>query len=421
MYIDFSQWFGDMLPSELCPLVLFVTMMGILFCPFNLMYFSARKWLGVALGRILLSYCFPVEFRDFFIADELNSLSYSFWTCSYFFCAYGWHWIGIPDHCPMSTSWLTPLLASLPPWWRLLQCFRRYKDSNEKVHLINGAKYMSSILATLMSGLRRIHGNQWTLCLWIIISLINSCYTSTWDIKMDWGLMQSNSQYWLLRDELVFHRWAYYMAMPINIALRFSWTLTFFHFHIHGDILGFLIALLEGIRRIQWNIFRLENEHLNNCGQYRAIKEIPLPFAMMEDHDHIKFHQPNVFDQDIIEHGQNYSPPSPTDQFHDIQPPPSPIPVNTSRASSMRHSYQGGSFYGKRDFENKHDREENDFLSTPNSHQSRHISAQSSPLDQVLTRIRSLTTSHNSDVSDTEHEDDLDSDDDDDGDDDDDL
>ncbi|KAK3808949.1 MAG: hypothetical protein JOS17DRAFT_543867 [Linnemannia elongata] len=31
-------------------------------------------------------------------------------------------------------------------------------------------------------------------------------------------------------------------------------------------------------RRWQWNFFRLENEHLNNCGQFRAIKDIPLPF-----------------------------------------------------------------------------------------------------------------------------------------------
>lgn len=27
-----------------------------------------------------------------------------------------------------------------------------------------------------------------------------------------------------------------------------------------------------------WNFFRLENEHLNNCGHFRAIKDIPLPF-----------------------------------------------------------------------------------------------------------------------------------------------
>jgi hypothetical protein len=25
-----------------------------------------------------------------------------------------------------------------------------------------------------------------------------------------------------------------------------------------------------------WSFFRLENEHLNNCGQYRAVKEVPV-------------------------------------------------------------------------------------------------------------------------------------------------
>lgn len=27
-----------------------------------------------------------------------------------------------------------------------------------------------------------------------------------------------------------------------------------------------------------WNIYRVENEHLNNCGEYRAVQDIPLPF-----------------------------------------------------------------------------------------------------------------------------------------------
>ena len=40
----------------------------------------------------------------------------------------------------------------------------------------------------------------------------------------------------------------------------------------------FLTAFLEILRRAVWNIFRLENEHLNNCGRFRAVQEIPLPF-----------------------------------------------------------------------------------------------------------------------------------------------
>jgi hypothetical protein len=34
-----------------------------------------------------------------------------------------------------------------------------------------------------------------------------------------------------------------------------------------------------------WNFFRLENEHLNNCGQFRAIKDIPLPFHIRVEGD----------------------------------------------------------------------------------------------------------------------------------------
>lgn len=29
-------------------------------------------------------------------------------------------------------------------------------------------------------------------------------------------------------------------------------------------------------RRFVWNFFRLENEHLNNCGQFRAVRDISI-------------------------------------------------------------------------------------------------------------------------------------------------
>ncbi len=39
-----------------------------------------------------------------------------------------------------------------------------------------------------------------------------------------------------------------------------------------------IIGAAEILRRGQWNLLRLENEHLNNVGQYRAVQDIPLPF-----------------------------------------------------------------------------------------------------------------------------------------------
>ncbi|KAI8391360.1 EXS family-domain-containing protein, partial [Radiomyces spectabilis] len=206
-------------------------------------------------GRIVLSYCYPVEFRDFFIADELNSLSYSFWTLGYFFCAYWRHWtdLGI-------TMLITPFVASLPPWWRLLQCIRRYQDSRQKVHLVNGVKYTTSILATMITGFRRSYPSGIMDVAWVLSSILNSSYTSIWDIKMDWGLLQPNSQHFLLRDELVFASWTYYAAIPINIMLRFAWTINAAGLRLDGQLLAFISAALEAGRRLQWNFFRLENE-----------------------------------------------------------------------------------------------------------------------------------------------------------------
>ncbi|KAI9306839.1 EXS family-domain-containing protein [Cunninghamella echinulata] len=339
-------------------------------------------------------------------------------------------------------SWISPILACLPPWWRFLQCIRRFKDSDEKVHLLNAAKYTSGILATFAGG-------AWSHYLWVILAIINSCYTTTWDLKMDWGLLRLNSRHALLRDELVFHRLTYYLAMITNIILRFSWLVTLVDTPVHGDIVAFIIAFFEALRRIQWNTFRLENEHLNNCGQYRAIKEIPLPFAMFEDDDDDEAtmnqsqesrrssqHRPNSSvihnddsDHDLIEQGYPIVTNNNNNNNNNINshnnmninqpimnnylPPSSPIPMsNTSKSLSKRHSYHDGSFYGRRDFENKHDREETEYVTSASYHDPprRYFSTHSTPLDHVLTRIRSLSGNY-TDVSDTEHEDDLDSDD----------
>ncbi|CAO3698897.1 unnamed protein product [Rhizopus stolonifer] len=332
MYIDFSQTFAPSVPSELCPLIFFVLSTAIMTCPFPILYYSSRRWLCNTLGRIVFSYCFPVEFRDFFIADELNSLAYSFWTISYFFCAYVYHWLDFSDNCPVKLFWFTPFLASLPPWWRFLQCLRRYKDSKEKVHLVNGLKYVTSISAALATGYRRMHHTLAIEIFWITCSTISSIYTSVWDIKMDWGLLQPKSKNFLLRDDVVFYRWTYYLATPINVALRFAWVLNMVALPLSSDMIGFVTAVMEIYRRIQWNFFRLENEHINNCGNYRAIKEIPLPFALSET---------NKVSEDQ-EEGRIQLP---TETYeNDMSTITSPDPI--------------GSFYGRRDFENKQDLDE---------------------------------------------------------------
>ena len=55
------------------------------FLPGNILYGNSRRWLQVALWRLLLSGLYPVEFRDFFLGDIVSSLTYTMGNISFFF------------------------------------------------------------------------------------------------------------------------------------------------------------------------------------------------------------------------------------------------------------------------------------------------------------------------------------------------
>ena len=57
----------------------------------NILYGNSRRWLQVALWRLLLSGLYPVEFRDFFLGDIVSSLTYTMGNISFFFCLYSHH------------------------------------------------------------------------------------------------------------------------------------------------------------------------------------------------------------------------------------------------------------------------------------------------------------------------------------------
>lgn len=59
--------------------------------------------------------------------------------------------------------------------------------------------------------------------------------------------------------------------------MRFAWafliSLTEFGYLLENSVVN-VLAPLEVFRRFVWNFFRLENEHLNNCGKFRAVRDI---------------------------------------------------------------------------------------------------------------------------------------------------
>lgn len=264
MYLTIENTFG--VRPEIYPKILIILNLSILFLPSKKFYYNARRWLIFTIGRIFLSPFTNVGFREFFIADELTSLSYSFSALQLFFCTCAGD--TCVNVCFTSTSHLTPFLASIPVIARSLQCLRRLHDAHKLIHLINFGKYLSSVLSICMLFWYRQTYASNAKVFWIFSQCFYSTYTFIWDVKMDWRLLQPGSNLFL-RDQLAYRRkWVYYLAIVTDLLLRWSWVL---YLLSDTSIVGFLIAFGEMVRRWSWNFFRVENDHANNCAKSRAI------------------------------------------------------------------------------------------------------------------------------------------------------
>lgn len=100
---------------------------------------------------------------------------------------------------------------------------------------------------------------------------------------MDFSLLQTQSRHFCLRDILALKsRWPYYTIMVIDPILRFAWIFyaIFTHNTQHSTVVSFLVSLMEVIRRGMWALLRVENEHCANVSQYKASRDVPLPYRI---------------------------------------------------------------------------------------------------------------------------------------------
>lgn len=100
---------------------------------------------------------------------------------------------------------------------------------------------------------------------------------------MDFSLLQFHSRHFALRDILALkRRWPYYFILIVDPILRFNWIFyaIFTHGTQHSTIFSFIVSLLEIVRRGMWALFRVENEHCANVSQYKASRDVPLPYRI---------------------------------------------------------------------------------------------------------------------------------------------
>jgi xenotropic and polytropic retrovirus receptor 1 len=286
--------------------IIFFTFLTLyLFNPFNFFRRSSRFWLIKIFWRIITAPFHKVKFADFWLADQLNSFDFFFVDLQFIICYYfaqvTWAPFKIENQEPCTPSdyrdlsylynILALILSCIPAWLRFLQCLRRYRDTKNKFpHLANALKYSTTFIDTIALSIRYLFSKSYEneyyspfLYLWIFIRVSSSSYRIWWDLKMDWGFFDKNAgdnKY--LREVCIYSsKWYYYFAIIQNVVLRFIWIVRIYDIsylntnkEVYRDVVATILAFLEIYRRFVWNFIRLENEHLNNCGQFRAVRDI---------------------------------------------------------------------------------------------------------------------------------------------------
>ncbi|XP_074381162.1 phosphate transporter PHO1 homolog 3-like isoform X7 [Apium graveolens] len=279
--------------TELLPLGVVVLALVIIVCPFNIIFRSSRFFLLTCAFHCICAPLYKVALADFFLADQLTSQVQAFRSVEFYICYYGSGGYAHRDSSCSSNDMNRTfhyIVAIIPYCSRLLQCLRRLVEEKDGMQGLNGLKYFATIVAVTTRTMysRSRDSTEWYIIAWAA-SGVAAAFGTYWDLVLDWGLLQRNSKNRWLRDKLLIpHHSLYFGAMILNVLLRFAWLQTVLDFQVsflHKQTLITIVASLEIIRRGIWNFFRLENEHLNNVGKYRAFKSVPLPFHYDEDED----------------------------------------------------------------------------------------------------------------------------------------
>ncbi|GJM87304.1 hypothetical protein PR202_ga03244 [Eleusine coracana subsp. coracana] len=274
------------------PGALLLVSTGVLFCPFNIFYRSTRYCFMRVMRNIIFSPFYKVVLMaDFFMADQLTSqiplLRHLEFTACFFMA--GTFQTHAYSTCTSSAQYknLAYVISFLPYYWRAMQCLRRYLEEGRDLNqLANAGKYVSAMLAAAVRFKYLATPTPFWMYMVVISSVGATVYQLYWDFVKDWGFFTPKSKNFWLRDELILkNKSIYYVSMMLNLGLRLAWTQSVMKLHMtkaESRLLDFSLASLEILRRGHWNFYRLENEHLNNAGKFRAVKTVPLPFRELE-------------------------------------------------------------------------------------------------------------------------------------------
>ena len=266
------------------PGIMWLTLVLYFFWPFKNFNYCGRIYTMRLFGECIASILIPIEFKHIWFMDQLTSLIGPMRDLEYTLCYYSYYVNPFQTRELFCSNKRTIylIIAIFPNLFRILQVFRQIIDNGKiSPYIFNVGKYTFNIIVATFSFLTNFHPSFFII--WIIAAFISGCYSSFWDLKMDFGYFETNSHNWPLRDKSKFkNKFLCYLAIPIDVILRFLWMLSISHEImeriIRPEFLALILYTLEMIRRAQWNFIRVEYEHFELVKGYQIsyYEELPL-------------------------------------------------------------------------------------------------------------------------------------------------
>ena len=281
-----GAFFGifDPIPIRRIPLICWLSLLIVVFCPFRIWNYDGRAWLGKLAKESLVSFLFKTGFRHVFFMSQLCSFIAPMRDIEYTICYYAYYDAPIwakKEYCK-KTRGVYFFIAFFPNFIKILQSIREIHDSKKlfpKLYSI-----MNSCLSISVALLSFLWPQFPSLrILWVIFTFISSCCSFSWDIIVDFGFFEKGKNY-PLRNKLYYKpKIIYYFICLYDFILRFFWLLT-----ISPEVLGTLfrpetlsiiLNSFEITRRACWNIIKIENKHIDISKEFKVSNDVELPYV----------------------------------------------------------------------------------------------------------------------------------------------
>eukprot|EP00123_Amoebidium_parasiticum_P015153 comp22812_c0_seq2/m.35812 comp22812_c0_seq2/g.35812 ORF comp22812_c0_seq2/g.35812 comp22812_c0_seq2/m.35812 type:complete len:373 (-) comp22812_c0_seq2:112-1230(-) len=269
--------------ADFAPFLFYVAALYMFFTSRQRFFWKSRMYLLSVFRKVFspfISNGQRISFSEVFITDALTSLSKVLGDLEIILCVVAGHVVSRQDPDVAAPgcvhSFLLPLVISVPFVLRCKQCYVEYRATKLPKDMLNFFKYATAFPAIWTGFLLKTTPGPpeelWNL--WVLCTTINTLYSFVWDVLMDWGLMETGSGKFPLRETTMFPSLFYYVAVCLDLLLRFTWAIQLSSLvHLSSEGMTLLFELLEIARRAMWNLFRVEYEYVKTHSLSAILKQ----------------------------------------------------------------------------------------------------------------------------------------------------